>query len=138
MERAKIDEFLAERHNVQVAAIRPSGMPQVTPNSFYWDGSKFYISTTKRRKKYTNLKRDPRVQLVVDDASQFRAVLLDGKAHIIEDIDEQLPFMMKIMEKGGNASDAAKTRERLVQQDRVMIVVTPDKDPEDWNAWGPE
>lgn len=135
MERAKLEAFLAEKHNVQVAAIRPDGRPQVTPNSFYWDGARFYISTTRRRRKYHNLKRDPRVQLVIDDPSRFRAVLLDGTASIIEDIDEQLPFFLKIMEKNGSPGDPAATRERLVRQGRVMIVVTPEKRPEDWTAW---
>jgi len=136
MERDKIEALLAEKHNIQVAAIRPDGRPQVTPNSFYWDGEKFYISTTKRRRKYHNLKRDPRVQLVVDDPSRFRAALIDGTAEIIEDIEEQLPFYLKIMEKNGNtSSDPEATRERLVKQDRVMIVVTPEKAPEDWTAW---
>ncbi len=42
---AKLEAFLAQPRNVMVAAIRRDGRPQMTPNWFLWDGSRFYIST---------------------------------------------------------------------------------------------
>ena len=44
-----VEAFLAEPRNVVVAAIRRDGRPQMTPNWFLWDGSRFWISTTKDR-----------------------------------------------------------------------------------------
>ena len=51
MTRDHVEQFLAEPRNIMVAAIRRDGRPQVTPNWFYWDGERFYISTTKTRQK---------------------------------------------------------------------------------------
>ncbi len=136
MTRQQIEEFLAEPRNAMVAAIRPDGRPQMTPNWFHWDGSKFYISTTKSRRKYPNFKRDPRVQLAIDDASGFKTVLIDGTVEIREDLEAQLPFFKAIRTKHGTApTDDATMLEGLRKDDRVLLVITPDKSIDEWTRW---
>ena len=136
MTREQMEEFLVEPRNAMVAAIRPDGRPQMTPNWFHWDGSRFYISTTKSRRKYSNFNRDPRVQLAIDDASGFKTVLVDGTVEIREDLDEQLPHFNAIRAKHGVAPvDDAAMLERLRKEDRVMLVVTPDKPVDEWTRW---
>ncbi len=136
MTREQVEQFLAEPRNIMVATIRRDGRPQVTPNWFYWDGSRFYISTTKTRRKYPNLKRDPRVQLVLDEPAGFRTVLIDGTAEIWEDLDRGLPYFKKITEKHrGSAPDDATLRERLEREQRVLVVITPDKPLDQWTRW---
>ncbi len=136
MSREQIETFLAEPRNIMVATIRRDGRPQMTPNWFFWDGNRFYISTTKTRQKYPNLKRDPRVQLALDEPSGFRTVLIDGTCEIWEDLDRGLPYFTQITEKhtGRTPNDAA-LRERLVREQRVLLVITPDKPPEQWTRW---
>jgi PPOX class probable F420-dependent enzyme len=137
MSREEIETFLAEPRNVMVAAIRPSGMPQMTPNWFYWDGTRFYISTTKTRRKFANLSRDPRVQLAIDDPTAFRTVILDGAAEIWDDIEAGLPFFKKIMGKHrGQVPDDDTLRRRLQAEQRVLLVITPARPPEEWTRWG--
>ncbi|MGE0544441.1 MAG: PPOX class F420-dependent oxidoreductase [Dehalococcoidia bacterium] len=136
MTRDQIEEFLAQPQNIIVAAIRKDGRPQVTPNWFYWDGNRFYISTTKSRQKYKNLRRDPRVQLVLDEPSGFRTLLIDGTTEIWEDHERGLPFFKKITEKHtGRTPDDTTLRERLEREGRVLLVITPEKPPEQWTRW---
>ena len=136
MSREQLDAFLAEPRNIMVAAIRRDGRPQVTPNWFHWDGSRFYISTTRTRQKYPNLRRDPRVQLVLDDSTGFRTVLIDGTAEIWEDHERGLPYFQRITEKHtGRVPDEAATRERLAREQRVLVVITPERPPEQWTNW---
>ena len=136
MSREQLEQFLAEPRNIMVATIRRDGRPQMTPNWFFWDGERFYISTTKTRQKYRNLKRDPRVQLVLDEPSGFRTVLIDGTAEIWEDLDRALPFFKRITEKHtGRTPDDAALRERLVREQRVLLVIAPEKPPEQWTRW---
>ncbi|MGH2603942.1 MAG: PPOX class F420-dependent oxidoreductase, partial [Dehalococcoidia bacterium] len=136
-ERAALDAFLAEPRNVMVAAIRSDGRPQMTPNWFYWDGARFYISTTRSRRKYGNMTRDARVQLALDDATGFRTVLIDGAAEIWEDLDRGLPYFKKIREKHGRPStDDAPLKAGLEREGRVLLVITPDRPPEAWTRWG--
>jgi PPOX class probable F420-dependent enzyme len=136
MDREQIEQFLAQPQNIMVAAIRKDGRPQVTPNWFYWDGDRFYISTTKSRQKYKNLRRDPRVQLVLDEPSGFRTLLIDGTTEILEDLEQALPFFKKITEKHtGRTPEDSVLRERLEREGRVMLVITPDRPPEQWTRW---
>jgi PPOX class probable F420-dependent enzyme len=136
MTREQLEAFLAEPRNAMVAGIRRDGRPQVTPNWFYWDGERFYVSTTKTRQKYKTFRRDPRVQLVVDESSGFRTVLIDGTVEIWEDIERGLPYFMKLREKyRGVKPDEAALREELVRDQRVLLVITPEKPPEAWTSW---
>lgn len=136
MSREQIETFLAEPRNIMVATIRRAGRPQMTPNWFSWDSERFYISTTKTRRKYPNLKRDPRVQLALDEPSGFRTVLIDGTAEIWEDLERGLPYFKQITEKHtGRTPDDAAMRERLAREQRVLLVITPDKPPEQWTRW---
>ena len=99
----QIEAFLAEPRNVVVAGIRRDGRPHLSPNWFYWDGQRFYVSTTRSRVKYAIFRRDPRAQLLVDDPVGFRAVLVPATAEIREDIAAELPRFRAIREKHGLA-----------------------------------
>jgi PPOX class probable F420-dependent enzyme len=99
----RIEAFLAEPRNLVVAGIRRDGRPHMTPNWFYWDGQRFYVSTTRGRVKYAIFRRDARAQLLVDDASGLRAVLVPATVEIREDIAAELPRFRAIREKYGLA-----------------------------------
>ena len=71
-----LEAFLAGQRNLMVAGIRADGRPHLTPNWFYWDGERFYVSTTRGRAKYAIFRRDTRAQLAVDDPMGLRAVLI--------------------------------------------------------------
>jgi PPOX class probable F420-dependent enzyme len=136
MTREQLDAFLAEPRNAMVAGIRRDGRPQVTPNFFLWDGERFYVSTTKRRLKYRIFRRDPRVQLVIDESPGFRTVMVDGTVDIWEDIERGFPYFLKLREKyRGAKQDEAALREELIRDQRVLLVITPDKPPEAWTSW---
>lgn len=133
---AKIEEFLAEPRNAMVAAIRNDGRPQVTPNWFHWDGERFYVSTTKTRKKYANYKRDSRAQLIVDDATGFKTVLVDATAEVIEDFDRMKEPWVAIKQKYRGETTEAEMREQFEREQRVMLAFTPDRPIAEWTAWG--
>lgn len=134
--REKLEAFLAEPRNAMVAAIRADGMPQMTPNWFYWDGERFFISTTKTRRKYPNFLRDPRVQLAIDDPFGFRTVLVDGTVEIWDDFERQRDPFLGIVAKYGQHPSDDELRARLDREQRVMLVVTPEKPVERWTTWG--
>ena len=87
----KIEAFLAEPRNVVVAGIGRDGRPHLSPNWFYWDGQRFFVSTTRGQVKYSIFRRDPRAQLLIDDSTGFRAVLVPATVEIREDIAAELP-----------------------------------------------
>src|SRR5580698_10013414 len=100
----KIEAFLAEPRNVVVAGIRRDGRPHLSPNWFFWDGERFYVSTTRARVKYAIFRRDPRAQLLVDDSTGHRAVLVPATVEVREDLRPELPRFRAIRDKHGLAT----------------------------------
>jgi PPOX class probable F420-dependent enzyme len=129
--------FLAEPFNVQVAGIRKDGRPHLSPNWFYWDGSKFYISTTRNRAKYRIFRREPRVELVIDDPAGHRYVGLSATVEILEDIPANLRLFRTIREKYGRVvppdEDLAA---ELTADERVLLAITPTAPAESWTYFG--
>ena len=135
--REQIEAFLAEPRNAMIAAIRRDGRPQMTPNWLLRDGRRFYVSTTKTRQKFKNFRRDPRVQLAVDDPTGFKCVIIDGTVEIWENHDRGLPFFRRITEKHrGEAPDDQTILERLAREQRVLLVISPTAPIDQWTNWG--
>jgi PPOX class probable F420-dependent enzyme len=133
----KIEAFLAEPRNVVVAGIRRDGRPHLSPNWFYWDGQRFYVSTTRGRVKYAIFRLDPRAQLLVDDSTGFRAVLVLATVQIREDIAAELPRFRAIREKYGVAIPGDDEHLRaLTAEGRVLLAITPDRPLSSWTCWG--
>jgi PPOX class probable F420-dependent enzyme len=132
-----IDAFLAEPRNVMVAGIRRDGTPHLSPNWFYWDGERFYVSTTRTRAKYAIFRRDPRAQLAVDDATGFRTVLVRGTVEIREDLAAELDRFRAIRAKHGRpAPGDDELLQGLADEGRVLLAITPDGPPSTWTTWG--
>ena len=86
----EISEFLAERGVLmRVAVVREDGSPLVTPIWFLHEGGAIYFTPRKRSEWFDCLRRDPRVALCIDEASQpYRKVLLEGETELVHDIGE--------------------------------------------------
>lgn len=134
---ARLEAFLAEPRNIIVAGIRKDGRPHLSPNWFFWDGAKFYVSTTRDRVKYAVFRRDPRVELVVDDATGHRYVHISGTVDIREDVPAELPRFRAIREKHGRQvpSDDQLAAD-LIADNRVLLAITPAGSPATWTAVG--
>lgn len=62
--------------------------PHVAPVCYILVNEQFYIATDYDTKKYHNLKKNPNISLVIDSYQPNKAVLVEGKAEIIERGDE--------------------------------------------------
>jgi PPOX class probable F420-dependent enzyme len=132
-----LEGFLAETRNAVIAGIRRDGRPSMTPNWFYWDGKRFYVSTMRNRAKYAIFRRDPRVQVLIDDATGFRSVLIDGTVEVWENHEQGLAYFRAVREKyGREVGTDDDLRANLTAEDRVLLVVTPTADPSSWLTWG--
>lgn len=81
--RTEIEAFLAHAHTVIVATIRRDGTPHLTATWYRWDGDAFWISTNNNRVKYKNLRRDPRLTLLVDNPPKETSVSAYGSAEFV-------------------------------------------------------
>jgi PPOX class probable F420-dependent enzyme len=62
-------EFLARGRNAIVATRRLTEGPQLSPNWYLWDGTRFLISTSDGTAKVANIRRDPHMSICIDDAA---------------------------------------------------------------------
>ena len=132
-----IEAFLAEPRNVIVAGIRKDGRPHLSPNWFFWDGEHFYVSTTRKRAKYKIFRRDPRAELVVDDATGHRYVEIPTTVSIREDVPANVSLFRAIREKHGwETPPDEEFAAALIADDRVLLVFTPATPASAWTAVG--
>jgi PPOX class probable F420-dependent enzyme len=130
-----VEAFLAEPRNVIVAGIRKDGRPHLSPNWFYWDGEHFYVSTTRKRAKYTIFRRDQRAELVIDDPAGNRYVEIPTTVEIREDVPANVTLFRAIREKHGRAtSPDDQLAAELVADDRVLLVFTPSVPQSAWTS----
>jgi PPOX class probable F420-dependent enzyme len=132
----ELRSFLDEPRNVIVAGIRKDGRPHLTPNWFLWDGERFYVSTTRLRAKYAIFRRDPRVELAIDDATGHRTVLVSGTVEVRENVETELPRFRALRQKYGREvpNDVQLARD-LKADERVLLAITPSGPSDTWISW---
>jgi PPOX class probable F420-dependent enzyme len=119
--------FLANMPNAIVATVRRDGLPQVTPNWYLWTGEEFWISTSAATAKTHNLRRDPRIILVIDDPASGDYVQVIGSATIIEGLEVREPTIA-LIRKYRDEPDVVPHWETIsAESARVLIVVRPDR-----------
>jgi PPOX class probable F420-dependent enzyme len=132
-----LEHFLAEPRNAILIGHRSDGRPHSTPNWFLWEGGRFFVSTTRQRAKYRIFTDDTRVQVVVDDPTGFRYIVVDGTVEWIEDIDAGLDYFQRLRSKHGRTeSSRDDLRAEMERDGRVTLVITPTLAPAQWHAMG--
>jgi len=77
----KVQKILQSKALAHLATIGSNGEPQSSPMWFLWDGEYIKFTHTTQRKKYQNIKRDPRVSISITDIddsqiyAEFRGVV---------------------------------------------------------------
>jgi len=61
----KVLKILQSKQFARLATIGPDGAPQSSPMWFLWDGEYIKFTHTTTRKKYQNIRRDPRVSVLI-------------------------------------------------------------------------
>ncbi|HEX5940507.1 MAG TPA: PPOX class F420-dependent oxidoreductase [Dehalococcoidia bacterium] len=126
--RADADRFFREQRLAVLGTIRSDGSANLSPVYFAWDGKLLYLSITRTRGKYHNIKRDPRVTLcVLQDTPPYQAVTVYGKAEIEEEdiLDHTIAVVHKF--RPGVEIDREAFLEEMRRQERVVVKITPSR-----------
>ena len=90
MSPGEIDEFIASQRTATLATLGADGQPHLVAMWFgYLDGH-LWFETKAKSQKVVNLRRDPRVSVLVEDGETYdtlRGVALEGHAEITTDPD---------------------------------------------------
>ncbi|MET9980332.1 PPOX class F420-dependent oxidoreductase [Streptomyces microflavus] len=111
---------------VNIATIQPDGSPQVSPVWVTRDGDDVLISTTVGRRKETNLRRDPRVTVVVQPADNpYAYAEIRGEAELTTEGGQELIDELSLKYTG---KPYAEFNPNSGQDDpRVVVRITPRK-----------
>lgn len=99
-----------------VATLMRDGSPQVAPVWVDREGDIVVINATKKRQRYRNLKRDPRVALCVYDLENpYSKVLIRGRViEITKDGAEDHIDRLSMKYRGGKYPDHRKDEPRII------------------------
>ncbi|MCX4740498.1 MULTISPECIES: pyridoxamine 5'-phosphate oxidase family protein [Streptomyces] len=86
MTPGELDAFLTTQRTCRVATVSAEGAPHVSALWYLWDGSALWLYSVVRSKRWTQLRRDPRVAIVVDTGEEYeslRGVELSGAVEFV-------------------------------------------------------
>jgi PPOX class probable F420-dependent enzyme len=89
MEPGELDAFLGAQRTCRVATVSADGAPHVSPLWFLWDGTSLWLYSITRSRRWSELRRDPRVAVVVDageDYGELRGVELSGTVEVVGEV----------------------------------------------------
>lgn len=133
MTSEEIAALLDEARSLQVATINPDGTPHLVTMWFVTDGGDTPVFWTYgKSQKIVNLKRDPRITVLVetgDTYDQLRGVSITGTAELVEDLDDVLALGERIFEKywGPITDDTVREGVHAMGAKRAGVIVRPDK-----------
>lgn len=132
MSKEELRDFIAQAPTIIVNSIGRDGVPHPVPMWFAVEDDGAIVMTTYRSsQKIKNLKRDPRVSLLVEDGvgyEELRGVVFYGTAELIEDVDAVAGVLAAVtVHKGGATTDATQAQMRRTAEKRTGIRVRPEK-----------
>jgi PPOX class probable F420-dependent enzyme len=124
-----VRRFLAATRFITIATIDPDGLPRQAVLWYRLAGGEIVLNSAVGRRWPANLRRDPRISLVVtDETDGYRWVGLTGEARVVED---QATAQADIAEMARryHADDPAKAehliRHQFERQQRISFRIAP-------------
>ncbi|MQY29671.1 pyridoxamine 5'-phosphate oxidase family protein [Nocardia aurantia] len=88
MDESEIGDFLGSSRILTLATVGKSGLPHLTAMWYGLVDGEIWLETKAKSQKAVNLRRDPRVTVLVeagDSYDQLRGVSIEGRAEIVDD-----------------------------------------------------
>ena len=129
MSRAETLQFLSDgAPTAKVATVMQDGHPHVMPVWFVLDGDQLLFTTGADSVKGRNLRRDPRIALLVDDETPpYAFVHVRGRVTVHEDLDELLRFATAIGARYMGEDRAEEFGRRNAVPGELLVRVTPER-----------
>jgi len=108
----ELRDYLAGARVIILNSIGRNGAPHPMPMFYAVEGDGAIVMTTyTKSQKIQNLRRDPRVSLLVEDGAKYfelRGVVLYGRAELIDDTNEVKRILGAVALRQGEPSDESE------------------------------
>lgn len=126
MTTEEIDEFLLGRHSMSIATMNHDGTIHVVAMWYGFLEGAIAIETKAKSQKVLNLRRDPRMTVLVEDGEYYeelRGVELVGKGEIIDDPDRMFELGISVFERyqGGKYTAEMRPFVEAMLNKRVVV-----------------
>jgi PPOX class probable F420-dependent enzyme len=132
MSDEEVWKFIEERKSLQVATIGADGAPHLTTLWFVIVDGKIAFETFTKSQKIVNLRRDPRIAVLVEDGlsyNELRGVAINGRAELHDDPAVVLPFARAMVRRNQPEvpEEHVEAAAKMMAQKRTVVVVNPEK-----------
>lgn len=131
MTQDEIDEFLQGRHSMSIATMNHDGTIHLVAMWYGFLEGAIAIETKAKSQKVLNLRRDPRMSVLVEDGEsyeQLRGVELVGTGEIVDDPDRMFELGISVFERyQGEYSEPMKPFVEAMLNKRVVVKMHVDK-----------
>lgn len=124
--------FIAGCKSLQVATLNKDGTPQLTTLWFAIVDGAIVFETFTKSQKIVNLRRDPRIAVLVEDGTtydQLRGVSINGRAELVDDPARVEKFAEAVVRKNNPEvpADMVPQAAKAMARKRTVVVVKPER-----------
>ncbi len=128
----EVHEYLQGRHTVNMATMGPDGRIHLVAMWYAFLDGEIAIATFAKSQKVANLRRDPRITLLVetgDEYDQLRGVEIVGTATVHDDEGTVLDVATGLVQRyyPVGSEEEARQLAAIMAAKRAVITVTPEK-----------
>ena len=131
----EISDFLRESRTIILVSNGKDGYPHPMPMWYAVDDDNvIYMTTFRKSQKINNLRRDPRVSLLVESGNAYqelKSVLIYTDVELVEDVEQTRDILFRIsVQRGDLQEDAGESiREGMLATaaKRIGMKFTPEK-----------
>ena len=132
MTDAEIWPFIESRKSLQVATLNRDGSAQLTTLWFAVVDGAIVFETFTKSQKIVNLKRDPRIAVLVEDGTtydQLRGVSINARAELVDDPAEVERYAAHIVRKNNPEvpPEMVPQAAKMMAQKRTVVVIRPER-----------
>lgn len=128
----EIWRFIESRQSLQVATLNKDGSPQLTTLWFAVVDGAIVFETFTKSQKIVNLKRDPRIAVLVEDGTtyeQLRGVSINARAELVDEPAAVERYAAHIVRKNNPevAEEMVPQAAKMLAQKRTVVVIRPER-----------
>jgi PPOX class probable F420-dependent enzyme len=132
MTPSELTAFIEERKNLQVATLNRDGSPHLTTLWFAVVDGGIAFETFTKSQKIVNLKRDPRIAVLLEDGvayNELRGVSINGRAELHSDPEVVHGYALAVMKRNQPEipAEALDQVARRMSAKRTAVVVKAER-----------
>jgi PPOX class probable F420-dependent enzyme len=132
MSEAELWDFVESRKSLQVATLGRDGAPHLTTLWFALLDGKIAFETYSKSQKIVNLRRDPRMAILLEDGSEYdqlRGVSMNGRAELVDEPSRVERYASAVMTRNhpGLTAEQVSSAAHMLANKRTAVVFHPEK-----------